>query len=234
MLPEDVATHPSRLVRQSLHAELLVRLRAMIVAGQLRPGEKIPELALSKQFGVSRTPLRESLKALAAEGLVSLLPNRGAIVSVITEAEIDELFPIIGSLEALAGELACRNASSGDLARFDALHQAILDSFRDGAETTYLAANRQFHELLFEIAANASLTDLYHSLLVRIHSARFIFGKDRADWQSAVDDHKEIIVALQRRNAPLLAGLLKRHLSETAARASHHFLQRRKNPASAA
>lgn len=219
-------SHPTAIVRKSLHDELLERLREMIVEGELKPGDKIPEIALSARFGVSRTPLRESLKALAAEGLVSLLPNRGAIVSVITAEEIDQLFPIIGSLEALAGELACAKATDQMLVRFRNLHEQMVVQFETGDESAYRRVNRQFHELLFEVAGNAALRELYQSLLVRIHSARFIIRKETEDWKSAIADHADIVGALEARDSARVAQLLKRHLTETAARTTHHFIER--------
>jgi DNA-binding GntR family transcriptional regulator len=102
----EMHEHPA-ILRRSLHDELATRLRDMIVNGELKPAQKIPEAELCERFGVSRTPMREALKVLAAEGLINLLPNRGAVVAKITQQEIDELFPIMGALEALAGELAC-------------------------------------------------------------------------------------------------------------------------------
>ncbi|MEL7544592.1 MAG: GntR family transcriptional regulator, partial [Pseudomonadota bacterium] len=97
--------HPAagQIVRRSLHDELIERMRALITDGSLTPGEKVPEKALCAQFGVSRTPLREALKVLAHEGLVELIPNRGATVARLTVEDLDEVFPIMGALEALAG-----------------------------------------------------------------------------------------------------------------------------------
>lgn len=227
---DDTLPPATAIVRRSLHHELVERLREMIVEGELKPGEKIPEIALSERFGVSRTPLRESLKALAAEGLVSLLPNRGAIVSLITEQEINELFPIIGALEALAGESCCLKASDETLKRFRQLHELMLAQFSAGDESAYRRSNRQFHELLIEVAGNASLREVYQSLLVRIHSARFILRKDADDWKSATEDHARIVKALEARDGPRVAELLRRHLTETAARTTQHFIERGQAP----
>src|ERR1700754_2536173 len=92
--------------RRSLHAELVERVRALITVGELANGQKIPERALCQRFGVSRTPLREALKVLASEGVVTLRPNRGAVVNGLTAQELMHVFPVMGALEALAGELA--------------------------------------------------------------------------------------------------------------------------------
>ena len=92
--------------RRSLHGELAAQLRDMLMRGELKAGDKISEQALCIRFGVSRTPLREALKVLANEGLLILSPNRGASVARVSPQEVDELFPIMGSMEALAGETA--------------------------------------------------------------------------------------------------------------------------------
>jgi DNA-binding GntR family transcriptional regulator len=207
----------ARIVRRSLHAELVGEIRAMIVEGTLAPGDKIAEQALSDRFGVSRTPLREALKFLAAEGLVQLLPNRGAIVARITAKEIDELFPILGTLEALAGELALANATDADIAGLRRLHEAMIARYRAGKQIPYLKLNRQFHEALFRLARNDALMDMYRQLLVRTHSVRFIVKKNASEWHAAVDDHEEIIAAIAACDATRLAAILKTHMTETAA-----------------
>jgi len=210
--------------RRSLHDELLDGIRDMILEGRFKPGDKIPERVLCLHFGVSRTPLRESLKALAAEGLVQLVPNRGAIVARITEKEIEELFPILGALEALAGELVCERLQDADLRRLQALHERMLDHFRHGEEGAYRRLNREFHEALFDIAGNAALSDLFQQLLGRIHLVRFLIDKRETNWQKAVDDHERIMEALHARSGRRLAEILKAHLTDTAAELSRQSL----------
>lgn len=213
-------------VRRSLHDELVAGIREMILEGKFRPGNKIPERALCEHFGVSRTPLRELLKALASEGLVQLIPNRGAIVAMITEKEIDELFPILGALEALAGELVCKRAKEADLQALRALHEEMVEHFRRGAESVYRRLNRQFHQAMFDIAQNSALSELYQQLLGRIHLIRFLVDKTETDWQKAVEDHERIIAAIEARNGPRLAAILKIHLTETAADLTRQALLR--------
>ena len=98
--------------RTALAVEIANRLRQMILEGQLQPGEKINEKALTEQFGVSRTPLREALKVLAAEGLLDLIPHRGAVITRQSEAELSEVFCVLAALEGLAGELATMQADA--------------------------------------------------------------------------------------------------------------------------
>src|ERR1039457_6401638 len=109
-----------------LAAEVVERLRDMIIQGELAPGVKLNERVLCERLRTSRTPVREAIKYLASEGLVELLPNRGAIVTRITVTTVREMFVLLGALEPLAGELACVNASDADIAEIRALHYQML------------------------------------------------------------------------------------------------------------
>ncbi len=128
--------------RASLHHQLTARLRDMIIDGDLRPGERVPEKALCERFGVSRTPLRETLKVLASEDLLELLPNRGARVVRLTVADVDELFPIMGALEGLAGEFACTHVTDEEIAEVRALHYQMVLHYTRGELTEYFRLNQ--------------------------------------------------------------------------------------------
>lgn len=205
------------LPRQSLHETLVAPLREMILAGELRPGEKVPEEELCARFGVSRTPIREALKVLAAEGVLQILPHRGAVVAKITEAQIDELFPIMAALERLAGSLAGTRATDRDIARIRKLHEAMMAHYRAGDEAAYLQANRQIHEAIFDFAGNATLAGLYQQILTRINACRFMLRKNAAHWRQATQEHEAMLEALEARDGPRLADLLERHVAETSA-----------------
>jgi len=204
------------IVRKSLTDELVARLRDLIISGELEPGSKVPEAELCARFGVSRTPMREALKVLAAEGLVVLTLNRGASVAKITQEEIDELFPIIGALEALAGEAACARITERQFANLERLHRDMVARFRDGDWLGYSKLNRQIHEAIFEASGNVALAALYQQLLVRIHAVRFVAKKTPERWQQAIDDHEQMMVALRSRDGAALARILRLHLVHKA------------------
>ncbi len=203
--------------RRSLHDELVALVRNLIVEGELAAGEKIPEQALCERFGVSRTPMREALKVLASEGIVTLHPNRGANVASVTPELVDELFPIMGALEALAGEIACARATDADIARIRRIHEQMLAHYRRSERAAYLKLNQQIHRALFEIAGNAALTQLYEQLMVRTHAVRFIAKKSPARWREAIDDHRRMLSALEARDGTALGRILKEHLVHKAA-----------------
>lgn len=206
----------SRIARTSLHAELVLLVRDLIIEGTLAAGTKIPEQALCTRFGVSRTPLREALKVLAAEGLVRLTPNRGATVATVSADQVDEVFPVMGMLEALAGELACARMTPAGLKQLQRLHERMVQHYRREAHGDYAKVNRAIHDLIFAIAGNATLTGLYQMLLVRTHSARFTARKAPEDWARAVHDHEELMTALTARDGAAASEILRRHLRHKA------------------
>lgn len=211
-------TEPTIVPRLNLHDTVITALRGMILDGVLTPGEKIAERALCDRFGISRTPLREALKVLASEGLIELLPRRGAIVAQITETDIQNLFPIMGALEGVAGELACARASAHDIAHVRALHDQMMESYARHDEQRYLRQNRQVHEAIFALARNPDLSEMYQQVLARIHACRFIRRKDDHNWATAIAEHHAIMDALEQRDGARLSQLMRDHIAGTSVR----------------
>jgi len=209
--------------RQTLHQELVGRLRAMILDGTLKPGSKIREVALAEKFGVSRTPLREALRALTADGVVHLVANRGAIVATISEQEIKEILPIIGALEALAGEIICSDASDADIASFRKIHEAMIAEREAGDEDAYQRHNRHFHETIMDLSRNTMLQSLHANMILRTRAARFTSPKSPEKWADAIMDHERIVTALEARNATAVAAQLKHHMVQTATTALQEY-----------
>ncbi|WP_238935043.1 GntR family transcriptional regulator [Pseudomonas typographi] len=204
-----------------MHSETVDHLRDMIVSGELGPGQKIPEKELCARFDISRTPLREALKALAAEGMVELLPQRGAQVATITDQELQELFPIIASLEALACELACETITPAQLQAITTMHQAMVGAYHESRHLDYSRLNRAIHFAIFEAAGNASLLALYKSLELRIRNIRHTVRQRPDDWKQAVNEHEKILKALTDRDGSRLAKLMRQHVMSTARTVRH-------------
>jgi len=204
------------IARRSLHDELADRLRDLIVEGELAAGERISEKALCSRFGVSRTPLREALKVLAHEGLVELSPNRGASVATLTRADVEEIFPILSALEGLAGELAAPALTDAELAEVRALHYQMEVHFRRGERPAYFKLNQRIHERLMELAHNATLLEMHRSLTLRMRRARYVANMSRERWQQAMDEHEQILHALEARDGPRAGALLRGHLATKA------------------
>ena len=213
VLGHDIAGDVDGIIsRPTLHEEIVERIRAMIFDEQLAAGTRVPERDLCQRFGISRTPLREALKVLASDGLITLLPNRGAWVTRMTPEDVDELFPIMGALEALSGELACENTSDADVAEVRALHyQMALHHTRD-EQPEYFRINQQIHDKIMELADNPSLFQVYRSLAQRVRRARYLANASINRWDAAMREHEEILDALDARDGKRLAALLRVHL----------------------
>lgn len=205
-------TDEPMLVRHSLHGQLLDRLRSMIVSGDLEPGSKIDEKELCVRFGVSRTPLREALKVLASEGLLTLVPHRGAVVAALDLDALAQAFPVMGALEALAGELSCKHATDAQIHRVEQLQAAMLDRYEVRDLKGYFTLNQQIHEAILEAAGNAILSQLYGQVSVHVRRARFTANMSDARWGQAIAEHGEILDALANRDGRRLSKLLRRHL----------------------
>jgi DNA-binding GntR family transcriptional regulator len=201
-----------KIVKASLHNEAVARLRDMITEGRLAPGSKVSEKDLCELFGISRTPLREALKVLATEGLIVLLPQRGARVAQHTGKDMADLFQVMGELEGLAGELACAKITDEAINEIRARHHEMLAHYTRGDRTAYFTANQAIHEAIVAAAANTVLTMLFESLRGRLRPARFMANVSRERWDQAVREHDEILAALSRRDGVRLRGLLQEHL----------------------
>ncbi len=198
----------------SLHDEVLARLRDFIVEGNLAAGARVPERLLCERFGISRTPLREALKVLASEGLIELLPNRGARVRRIGEREMIELFDVMGGLEALAGRLACERLTEAGFAEIERLHHAMYGHYLKRDLHGYFACNQAIHDRIVEAADNTALKATYASFAGRLRRARYSANLDanRDRWGEAMREHEEILDALRRRAGADLSDILFRHL----------------------
>lgn len=199
--------------RRSLHDEMVESLRGLITGGELAPGEKIPEKQLCERFGVSRTPLREALKVLASEGIVTLRPNRGAVVSALTLEELDEVFPIMGAIEALSGEIACQRITDEEVAEIRSLHERMLDHWRNGDLQSYFRLNQRIHGAILHATRNETLKGIYRNLSGRLLTARYVANMSPERWVQAVAEHEAILKFLAARDAEGLSETLKSHLA---------------------
>lgn len=198
----------------SLHEGLLVALRDFIVEGNLADGARVPERALCERFNISRTPLREALKVLAAEGLIELLPNRGARVRQLSPEDVRELFDVMGGLEALAGRLACERISEAEFAEIERMHHEMYRFYLRRDMHGYFHCNQAIHQLIVAAAGNATLAATYAGLAGRIRRVRYSanLAKDRDRWGEAMREHEAILDALRRRAGSELSDILFVHL----------------------
>ncbi len=203
--------------RRPLHEEAVDRVRDLIVQGILPPGGRLNERELCEQLRISRTPLREAIKMLATEGLVELLPNRGAVVSLIDRERLAEALHVMGALEGLAGELACRNATAAQIGEIRALHEDMVAMHARGDLAGYFRHNQAIHLKIIEASRNATLANTYRQLNANVRRARYMANLSRERWDAAVREHEQILAALEARDVMRLKQLLEDHLAHKLA-----------------
>ena len=215
----DNLQEPSPIIRRPLHEEATDRLRDLIVQGRLVAGARLNERLLTSQLGVSRTPLREAFKVLATEGLVELLPNRGAIVSQLDAVRLSETLAVMGALDALAGELACANATDAQVNEIRALHYEMLAYHARGDLAGYFKFNQAIHLKIVKYSGNAVLYNTYRQLNGAMQRARYMANLSQERWDAAVREHDEILAALGARDVKRIRALLAEHLAHKLASA---------------
>lgn len=198
--------------RQPLHSVVADRLREMIIEGELAPGERLRERVLCERFGISRTPLREAIKVLSQEGLVELLPNRGAEVTSLTWEEAEDMFQVMSVLESLGGELACRRATDDEIAHIRSLHDEMRAHYEAENRPDYYRVNQEIHETLIRCARNRELATTYNRLAQRIKRGRYMANFSQERWAQAMQEHEQILHALLKRDSRQLGEILKSHL----------------------
>lgn len=205
-------TAANAIPRLSLHDEVVARLRDLIIRGELQPNDRLGERELCERFEISRTPLREALKVLAAEGLVELLPHRGARVAGLTPEDVQHMFEVMASLEALSGELAATRITGEQLAEIEDLHASMVDAYRRRDLPVYFEFNQAIHERIILAGGNPVLREVYQGLSGRIRRARYAANTSEERWAAAVREHDAMLVALRARDAAGLATILRDHL----------------------
>lgn len=201
-----------RLVQKSLHLEVAVVLREQIFAGTLAPGSFIDEVAFCESLKISRTPLREALKVLTAEGLLRHEPRRGCFVSEVTEQDLDEIFPVIALLEGRCAYEAARNASSADLAVLETLHERLARHAQAGRINDYYATNFAIHEAIITLANNRWLALAIADLrkILKLARSQQLHAPGRL--AQSLSEHQTVFAALKSRDCEGAEAAMRTHL----------------------
>lgn len=196
----------------SLHDAVADRLRALVFEQHILPGAWIDELALAQSWQISRTPLREALKVLAAEGLVELVPRRGCRVTALTDADAEQLFPVMAMLEGRCAFEACHRATDADLADLQALHQVLEHHAAAEDREGYYRANHVFHTRVQALAANRWLDRSCGDLrkFLRLWRGRQLALPGRM--AVSIQEHRHLLQALLQRDAPAAQEAMHAHL----------------------
>jgi DNA-binding GntR family transcriptional regulator len=209
---QNLASSSLEIDRRPLHEEVADRLRGLLTEGSLAPGARLNERVLCERLRVSRTPLREAFKVLAAERLIELNPNRGASVVALSRSDAEQLFELMGALEGLSGQLAAERRSDAELAEIRALHFEMLAAHARRDLPAYYRLNRQIHQAINRCARNPALNETYDSVNTRIQNLRFRSNFNHEKWDDAMQEHQAMLDALQARDAIALRAVLEKHL----------------------
>ena len=202
-----------RLVHNSLHEEVAQQLRDQIFAGTLFQGSFIDEAALCEQLKISRTPLREALKVLTAEGLVRHEPRRGSFVNEVTEKDLDDIFPIIALLEGRCAFEAALNISDSDISALDGLHERLQQHAKFKRINDYYATNLTIHEAIITLANNRWLALVISDLRNILKLARLQQLHAPGRLEQSLHEHLAIYAALRARDCAGADAAMRTHLT---------------------
>ncbi|MBL0730886.1 GntR family transcriptional regulator [Piscinibacter sp. HJYY11] len=207
--PGTAAASP-RLRESALYEQVAERLRARILAHTLAPGSWIDEQALANEFGISRTPLREALKVLAAEGLVTMKLRRGAYVTEVSERDLSEVYHLLALLESDAAATVAQSATDAQLAELQALHDQLERCVDD--RDAFFRANEQFHLKLLHIADNRWTQEMVGDLrrVMKLNRHQSLFKQGRIE--ASLDEHRKIMQAIAVRDAAKVKRLMELHI----------------------
>ena len=202
-----------RLVHNSLHDEVAAQLRDRIFAGELLPGTFLDEARLAEELQISRTPLREALKVLTAEGLVRHEPRRGCFVNEVTEQDLDEIFPVIALLEGRCAREAAINATDADLEELEALHDKLNRHARAKRINEYYAANVAIHEAIIALARNRWLAQVIVDLrkIVKLSRLQQLHAPGRL--AQSLTEHMAVFAALKARDPEGAEAAMRTHIT---------------------
>jgi DNA-binding GntR family transcriptional regulator len=202
-----------RLVHNSLHDEVAAQLRDRIFAGELLPGTFLDEARLAEELQISRTPLREALKVLTAEGLVRHEPRRGCFVNQVTEQDLDEIFPVIALLEGRCAREAALRATDADLQELEALHDKLNRHAKAKRINEYYAANFAIHEAIITLANNRWLAQVIGDLrkIVKLARLQQLHAPGRLD--QSLSEHMAVFAALKARDPEGAEAAMRTHLT---------------------
>lgn len=191
-----------------------MRLRERIFAHEFAPGSWIDEQALAAEFGISRTPLREALKVLASEGMVTLRPRRGAYVTEVSDQDLDDIFPVLALLEGRVAHEATERAKPEDVRRLATLHEALERHADAGDLDRFFEANQDFHRALLELAGNRWLAQVIHDLrrVLRLTRHHSLLARGRV--RESLNEHRAILAAIRSRDAGRAGELMRAHLAQ--------------------
>jgi DNA-binding GntR family transcriptional regulator len=213
----------ARIGAANLHELVFRELRGLIVRGALAPDSVVVEAELCERLGVSRTPLREALKLLAAEGLVELRQNRSARIAPLRLEEAVDLFEALGAVERCAAEFAAARMTQAQIGSLTQMQETMEQHYRDGQLEEYFVLNHAIHQFIVAGSGNQALAGSHRWLLARAERARFLALRSQPRWAESVEEHRAILAAIVARDSARAGQLLAAHVLHTGDQITRHF-----------
>lgn len=195
---------------QTLREKILETIRDAILKGTLNPGEKVAEPELAERFGISRTPIREAFRQLESEGYLTVIPRKGAVVTSLSERDVQEFYSIKSILEGYAAHMAAERLSDRDLDRLEAINERLAQLAREGDIKTFFRVHNEFHELFIRAAGNEKLLELINQLMMKFNRLRMASLSLPGRMEISVQEHRKIIEAFRERDGEKADNLVRR------------------------
>ncbi len=187
-------------------------LRQAILHGEMEPGERLMEIQLAQKLGVSRTPIREAIRKLELEGLVVMIPRKGAEVAHITEKDMRDVLEVRCTLEELAMELACKNVTSELLTELKAANRVFEASVVSKDVVAIVDADVHFHDVIYTMTNNARLIQIINKLREQMYRYRLEYIKDARTHSILINEHNEIIQKLENQDVNEAKSVMRQHI----------------------
>jgi DNA-binding GntR family transcriptional regulator len=182
---------------QTLRERILETIRDAILKGTLKAGEKVAEPELAERFGISRTPIREAFRQLESEGYLTVIPRKGAVVTCLSERDVEEFYAIKSILEGYAARIAASRLNDREIDRLDAINDRLEQLAREGDVKTFFRVHNEFHELFIKASGNNKLLDLIGQLMMKFNRLRMASLSLPGRMEISVQEHRNIIQAFR-------------------------------------
>ncbi len=224
MTSDGTSVATTRVERANIREQAASILREQILDGTYEPGARLNEVEIADAMGTSRGPLREALQRLAAEGLVDLVPNRGAFVRTFSPVELKQMYEFRQIIESGAARLAAQRASASDVAALRSMLDETDQLLGMTADVAY-PATPDFHHRILELSGNAALVRAGTELQTQVHIARQSSGRRPGRARAAFEEHAGIVDAIEARDGDAAAEAMARHLAHSLASLGHQRMQ---------
>ncbi len=193
----------------TLREKILETIRDAIIAGTMKPGEKVAEPELAERFGISRTPIREAFRQLESEGYLTVFPRKGAVVAAFSQRDVEEFYAIKRILEGYAARRACEKLTPRDIEKLQAINDRLRQLASEGDVKHFFKVHNSFHELFVKAADNGKLTEMITGLVGRFQRLRIASLSVPGRMEFSVGEHQKIIEAFKNKDADLAEGLVR-------------------------